>query len=370
MGDRLRYWVGFNLACGIGPVKIEALRNVFGSLERAWHASPAELRAAGLDARALSSLLNVRSSVDLDFEIERIKSAGFSTLSIDDAEYPLRLREIDQPPPMIYLWGTVEDRDQWAVGIVGTRRPSTYGRAITQEIAAALAHQGLTVVSGLARGVDGIAHKAALDAGGRTIAVLGSGLGNIYPPEHSQLAAAIASSGAVISEYSLDTPPEGRNFPPRNRIISGLSLGVIVVEAGRTSGALITADFAADQGREVFAVPADINRKQSAGTNRLIQQGAFPLTDPVEVFEVLNLAMLEQEVQLELQMPDDPTERKLLETLGREPKHVDEIRTLSNLPASEVSAALALLEIKGRVKQVGGMNFVRIREGRIDYRVD
>ncbi len=370
MGDRLRYWVGFNIAYGIGPVKIARLQAAFGDLESAWHASPAELREAGLDPRSLKSLLDVRSNVDLDFEIERLRASGFSAVSVEDAGYPLRLHEIDQPPPMIYLWGELEERDQWAVGIVGTRTPSSYGRSITQEIATALAHQGLTIVSGLARGIDGIAHKAALEAGGRTIAVLGSGLGNIYPPEHSKLAQSTAAHGAVVSEYSLDTPPEGRNFPPRNRIISGLSLGVIVVEAGRTSGALITADFAADQGRDVFAVPGDITRKQSMGSNRLIQQGAFPLTDPCEVLEVLNMAMIEREVQLELDLPANPTERKLLQSLGREPMHVDEIRSLSNMSASEVSAGLAMLEIKGRVKQVGGMHFVRVREGRPEYEVD
>jgi DNA processing protein len=207
-------------------------------------------------------------------------------------------------------------------------------------------------------------------AGGRTIAVLGSGLANIYPPEHTKLAEQISERGVVISEYSLDTPPEGKNFPPRNRIISGLALGVIVVEAGRTSGALITADFAADQGRDVFSVPGDITRNQSKGTNQLIQQGAFLLTDPLEVLEVLNLAMVDQEVQLEMDLPDEPSERLLLEALGREPLHVDEIRSRSHLSASEVSAGLAMLEIKGRVKQVGGMHFVRVRENRAQYQVD
>jgi DNA processing protein len=370
MGDRLRYWVGFNLAYGIGPVKIKALQAAFGDLESAWHAAPADLRKAGLDSRAISSLLEVRNNIDLDLELKRLKADGFAALPIEHSEYPHRLREIDQPPPLIYLWGTIEERDQWAVAIIGTRNPSAYGRAIAQEVAMTLAHQGLTIVSGLARGIDGIAHKAALEAGGRTIAVLGSGLGNIYPPEHKGLAESIAGSGAVVSEYSLDTPPEGRNFPPRNRIISGLSLGVIVVEAGQASGALITTDFAADQGRDVFAVPGDITRKQSVGTNRLIQQGAFPLTDPSDVLEVLNLAMIEQEVQLELDLPVEPAERKLLDSLSREPKHVDEIRALSELSASEVSAGLAMLELKGRVKQVGGMHFVRVRETGAEYKVD
>lgn len=370
MGDRLRYWVGFSLVHGIGPVRINALKEAFGDLEAAWNASPADLRASGLDSKTLASLLDLRSSIDLDDELERMSRQGFQAITVEDEGYPMRLREVDQSPALLYVWGDLQERDQWAVGIVGTRTPSSYGRAVTEELATALANQGLTIVSGMARGVDGIAHQAALDAGGRTIAVLGSGLEHIYPPEHHQLARAIAESGAVVSEYALGTPPEGRNFPPRNRIISGLSLGVVVVEAGRTSGALITADFAADQGRDVFAVPGDITRKQSVGTNRLIKQGAVPLTEAAEVMEVLNLAMLDQQKQLELELPADPVEARLLETLGREPLHVDEIRARCDMPANEVSAGLAMLEIKGRVKQVSGMHFVRIREGRPDYTVD
>lgn len=370
MGDKLRYWVGFNYVHGIGPVRFAALQAAFGDLERAWHASPAALRGAGLDSRTIDALLEARNDLDLDAELQRIESQGFSVYTVEDDRYPSRLREIVQPPPLIYAWGSLEERDQWAVGIVGTRRPSSYGRIVAEEVATALAQQGLTIVSGLARGIDGIAHRAALEAGGRSIAVLGSGLANIYPPEHKELASAMVERGAVVSEYSLDTSPEGRNFPPRNRIISGLSLGVVVIEAGRTSGALITADFAADQGRDVFAVPGDITRHQSAGTNYLIQQGAFPLTDALDVLEVLNLAVVEKEVQLELDMPDNPTERKLLEALGRQPMHVDEIRSRSSLTPSEVSAGLAMLEIKGRVKQVGGMHFVRVREERARYQVD
>jgi DNA processing protein len=370
MGDMLRYWVGFSLVNGIGPVRLSRLKEVFGDLERAWNAAPEDLRAAGLDNRTIESFLNVRSGTDLDLELRRMEDQGLTVVCVGDKKYPKRLNEVQNAPALLYCWGELEDRDQWAVGIVGTRNPSTYGRAVTEEVSCALARQGLTIVSGLARGVDGIAHQAALEAGGRTIAVLGSGLGNIYPAEHKRLAGMIAKRGAVITEYGLDTPPEGKNFPPRNRIISGMSLGVIVIEAGRSSGALITADFAADQGRDVFAVPGDITRRQSAGTNQLIKQGAHPLTDPEEVFEVLNLAMVEKEVQLSLDLPENPTERKLLETLGRHPLHVDEIQAKCQLPTSEISAGLAMLEIKGRVKQVGGMHFVRVREGRAEYQVD
>jgi DNA processing protein len=370
MGDMLRYWVGFNLVYGIGPVRIYRLREVFGDLERAWHASTAELRAVGLDNRTIESFLDVRAGIDLDLELRRIEQKGFTVVCAEDSEYPRRLKEVQHAPALLYCWGKLDDRDQWAVGIVGTRNPSSYGRAVTEEVSSTLARQGLTIISGLARGVDGIAHRAAIEAGGRTIAVLGSGLGHIYPAEHSKLAGAIAMQGVVLTEYGLDTPPEGRNFPPRNRIISGMSLGVIVIEAGSTSGALITADFAADQGRDVFSVPGDITRRQSSGTNQLIKQGAHPLTGAEEVFEVLNLAMVEKEVQLSLDMPENPTERKLLDALGRHPLHVEDIQTKCQLTTSEISAGLAMLEIKGRVKQVGGMHFVRVREGRAEYQVD
>ena len=206
-------------------------------------------------------------------------------LTWEEDAYPRRLKEIDQPPPVLYLRGDLLPADEWAVAIVGTRRITAYGRQVTEEVATTLARSGVTVVSGLARGVDSVAHKAALDAGGRTIAVLGSGVDVIYPSEHRSLAERMIASGAILSDYPVGTAPDGVNFPPRNRIISGLSLAVIVVEAGQKSGALITAEFAAEQGRDVFAVPGNINAPQSAGCNALIQQGARPLLQARDVLE-------------------------------------------------------------------------------------
>ena len=198
-------------------------------------------------------------------------------LTWEDAAYPHRLKEIDQPPPVLYLRGEILDEDGWCVAMVGTRRITVYGRQVAEEMASFLARRGITLVSGLARGVDGVAHEACLRAGGRTFAVLGSGVDRIYPPEHEKPGRTrIIERGAVISDYAPGTPPDSANFPPRNRIISGLSLATIVVEAGETSGALITATFAAEQGRDVLAVPGNINAPQSKGTNRLIQNGARP----------------------------------------------------------------------------------------------
>jgi len=192
----------------------------------------------------------------------------------------------------------------------------------------------------------------------------------IYPPEHRALSDNIAAQGSVVSDYALGTKPDGRNFPPRNRIISGLSLAVIVIEAGESSGALITADFSADQGREVFAVPGDIYKPNSKGTNRLIQAGAHPLVKPEEVLEVLNLDLVNSQDDAVAQLPENEVEQRVFQALSKQPIHVDELQTRCSLPASTINAALAMLELKGRVRQVGGMNFVRIREGKATYKVD
>jgi DNA processing protein len=232
-----------------------------------------------------------------------------------------------------------------------------------------LASNGVTVVSGLARGVDAIAHQAALKAGGRTIAVLGCGVDRIYPPEHTQLAEKIMANGALVSDYALGTPPDASNFPPRNRIISGLSMATVVVEAGETSGALITAQFAVDQGREVFAVPGNILALQSKGTNRLIAQGARPMLSVHDLLDVLNLTRVTEQRFVSKVLPADETEAKLMSVLTHEPLHMDEIRTQTGLPIERVSATLVMMELKGLVRQVGGLNYVAVREEQAGYEV-
>ena len=370
MGDDLRYWVGFNRISGVGAARFKLLMEAFGDLESAWKATSAELRSAGLGQKTVQGIIAARDKMDPARELDRIYELGFSLLTIEDRHYPSRLREIDLPPPLLYQNGDLGDHDRLAAAIVGTRRATQYGKSVAREIAYVLAGCGVTIVSGLARGIDGIAHQAALDAGGRTIAVLGSGLDNIYPPEHRALSDNIAAQGSVVSDYALGTKPDGRNFPPRNRIISGLSLAVIVIEAGESSGALITADFSADQGREVFAVPGDIYKPNSKGTNRLIQTGAHPLVKPEEVLEVLNLDLVNSQDDAVAQLPEDEVEQRVFQALSKQPIHVDELQTRCSLPASTINAALAMLELKGRVRQVGGMNFVRIREGKATYKVD
>ena len=361
------YWVGFNLVKGIGAARLRALLQHFGDVETAWNASPQDLRAAGLGPKLVETFQQVRADVSLERVWERMQHQGIQVLTWEDEDYPSRLKEIDQPPPVLYLRGSLIPEDEWAVAIVGTRGITPYGRQMTADLASILARRGVTVVSGLARGVDAEAHKAVLAAGGRTFAVLGSGVDHIYPPEHRQLAERILSSGALISDYAPGTPPDGINFPPRNRIISGLSLAVIVVEAGEHSGALITAEFAVEQGREVFALPGNINAPKSIGCNRLIQQGARPLLGPDDVLETLDLASAQQHRVARLVLPKDEVESRLLAVLSKEPLHVDEIRAQVDMPIEKVSATLALMELKGMVRQVGGMQYVTVHDVDGDY---
>jgi len=362
-----RYWIGFNLIKGIGAVRVQALLRHFGDLESAWKAAPIDLARAGLGGKAIERIVQARQSVDLEKLWTRIEAQGIKILTWEDDAYPQRLKEIEQPPPVLYIRGDYLPDDLYAVAIVGTRRVTAYGRQITEELAAFLASNGITVISGLARGVDAVAHQTALKAGGRTIGVLGSGVDKIYPPEHRAMAEKMMEQGAIVSDYAPGTPPDAANFPPRNRIISGLSLAVVVIEAGETSGALITAEFAAEQGREVFAVPGSILAPQSKGTNRLIQNGALPLLSVNDLMQALNLSRMGEQKAARKVIPSDETEARLMNVLGEEPMHVDEIRNRAELPIERVSAALALMELKGMVRQVGGMNYVAVREGQSDY---
>lgn len=360
MTDQRKYWVGFNMIRGIGPARLRILLEHFGDLERAWTAPRASLRAAGLGEKLAGEVIRHRSELDLDAAWERLRRADVQALTWPDPDYPRRLAEIDQPPPVLYLRGRLKDADLWSVAIVGTRAVTAYGRQVTEETAAFLAENGVTVVSGLARGVDTIAHRAALRAGGRTLAVLGSGLDRIYPHENRGLVEEILRRdlGAVLSDYALGTAPEGTNFPPRNRIISGLSLATLVVEAGEKSGAMITARFAVEQGRDVLAVPGNIFHPQSAGTNRLIRDGAQPFLRPEDILHVLEWARTVQYPERKRPSPEDGLERILFEKLGREAKHIDDLSAETGIPIAEIAAALTVMELKGLVEQAGGMNYV------------
>jgi len=358
VAGRERYYVGFNLVRGIGPARLRMLIDAFGDVERAWLAPAEALYRVGLDRRSLENLLETRARVDLDREVRRVAAVGAHILTWEDEGYPKLLAEIPDPPPILYVRGELKPEDAWAVAVVGTRRVSTYGREVTRRLVTVLAQSGVTIVSGLARGVDAVAHQTALEVGGRTIAVLGCGIDLVYPPEHRELARRIAAQGALVSEYPLGTQPEPGNFPPRNRIISGMSLGVVITEAGRNSGALITADYAAEQGRDVFAVPGSILSAGCAGTNRLIQDGAKPVLDAADILQELNLTMVAEQKEARQALPTTETEALILAHLSAEPVHVDDLTRAVGLPVAQVTSTLALMELKGMVRQVGGMKYV------------
>jgi DNA processing protein len=296
---------------------------------------------------------------------ELVHAYAISVHKSQGSEYPVVVVPVLTQHYMMLqrnLLYTAVTRARRIVVLVGTRKASNYGREAARMLATDLARAGVTIVSGLAKGIDTQVHRGAIDAGGRTLAVLGSGVDIIYPYENLKLAQDIVQHGALISEYPLGAAPEASNFPPRNRIISGLSRGVIVVEAGEQSGALITAAFAADQGRDVFAVPGSIFPRGSVGANRLIRDGATPVLSANDVLEALNLTSVAQHVEAQMLLPTDATEALLFEHVGDEATHVDEIGRAAGLPIATVSSTLAVMELKGLVRAVGGMNYVRARE--------
>jgi DNA processing protein len=361
-----KYWIGFARIPRVGRVRVGQLEDHFGRLEHAWRAGAADLRAAGLDSGTVSAIVEARAGIDLDHELELLARHGVQALTVHDDAYPRRLREIYDHPPVLFVRGTLTPADEWAVAVVGTRRVTVYGRQVAEEMARGLASNRVTVVSGLARGVDAVAHRAALEAGGRTIAVLACGLDLVYPPEHKRLAEQIIEQGALISDYPIGLQPRSEFFPRRNRILSGVSLGVLIVEGDVKSGAMITARQALEQNREVFAVPGSIYSPNSRGTNKLIQDGeAKPTLDVQDVLAELNLTMAVQQIEMTELVPADETESVLLRLIGGEPTHVDEVRRESGMPIATVTSTLAMLELKGLVRQVGRMNYVRAREAAV-----
>jgi DNA processing protein len=359
----LPYWLAFNRVKGIGPARFALLLGAFGSAREAWEAGSAEWRAAGLDERTATALGRQRARIVPEAELERLERLRVVALSLKHPAYPALLREIAQPPPVLYVRGQLTPADDWAVAVVGTRRASAYGRHVTEQLAGQLAAQSITIVSGLARGIDTYAHSAALASGGRTIAVLGCGPDLVYPPENARLAARIVEQGAIVTEFPPGTQPEAGNFPARNRLISGMALAVLVTEAPADSGALITTRFAAEQGRDVLAVPGNITSRSSQGTNKLIQDGARLVLETADVLAELNLHLVPQQLELREALPENATEGRLLDALAAagEPVHADELCRQSGLPIAEVSATLIMLELKGLVRQLAPMTYMRAR---------
>jgi DNA processing protein len=365
----LKYYVGFSFIPGIGRVRLSQLESHFHNLEDAWKAPAGELKQARLDDSVIKSITAGRPRISLDDEMEKLERNGVQALTYHDDKYPSRLKEIYDYPPILYVRGKILPEDEWCLAVVGTRRATVYGRQVTEEIVNDLAHNKITIVSGLARGIDTIAHQAALEAGGRTIAVSACGLDIIYPSENAGLAKRILEQGAIVSEYPLGTKPKPEHFPRRNRILSGLSLGVLVTEAGESSGALITADLALEQNRDVLAVPGSVLSPASQGTNHLIQEGAKLVRNCQDVLEELNLRAVAQQLEFKEIIPASDTESLLLKKLSAEPVHIDEICAASGLSVSTVSSTLAMMELKGLIKSVGSMKYVLAREARETYGV-
>ncbi|MBT9146874.1 MAG: DNA processing protein DprA [Syntrophomonadaceae bacterium] len=369
----MKYWLALNAISGLGPRRGRELLKSFGNPEAILNASERRLREVSEIGDTLArKIVAWREEINIEKELELIAKGNIKVLTIEDSGYPSYLSKIFDPPLVLYVKGELLPKDLAAVAIVGSRRPSIYGKMTAEKLGRELGANGLTIISGMARGIDSAAHKGALSSGGRTIAVFGNGLGIIYPAENEALADDIAMSGAVISEFPMLTPPERGNFPRRNRIISGLSLGVVVVEAARRSGALITVDRALEQGKEVFAIPGRVDSPISWGTNNLIQQGAKIATTSDSIVEELepllrNLQQIEggtKELKSSASGKLTPAlggdEKRLYELLS-DAKDIDTIIAESGFSASKVSSTLTTLQIKKLIKEFPGKVFVRSR---------
>ena len=357
-----------HLTPGIGPRLLAALVEHFGSARAAAEAPASRLvEVQGIGRETAAKIRAAIAEVDAQAELDRAAGAGVRIICRGEAEYPVALTYLPDAPPVLYVKGALVLEDAQAIAVVGMRRCSLYGQEQAERLAGGLARVGFTIVSGLARGIDTAAHRAALGAGGRTVAVLGNGLGQIYPPENARLAEAVAERGAVLSEFPMATEPRAENFPRRNRILAGLALGVIVAEAGKQSGALITARLAAEFGKEVFAVPNRVDAPGGAGVHALIRDGAKlveSVADVLDEFPDLGIpapagAENGTEDALALKVRLSAEEARILEVLDHEPRAADAIASLAGLEASRLSGALTLLELKGLVRALPGGRFVR-----------
>ena len=347
-----------NMMEHVGPVCVRALVSHLGSAAAIMEANESELKGAkGVGAEITRAITNQRDVLDVDAECTRADALGARILTAVDSEYPASLKEIHDPPLALYVLGALENNDAKGIAVIGTRRPTHYGRDVARQFSGQLARMRFTILSGLALGIDTVAHQAALDANGRTVAVLGSALDTLYPPANAALAQEIAQKGAVISELPLGRRPDKTTFPMRNRIVSGMSMGVLVVEAGHKSGALITARQANEQGRTVFAVPGRIDAPGSQGCLSLIRDGATMVAcidDILREYEFLNLRM-EDAPKMNRPAPVlDADETAIVDLLKHEEQHVDALIRASGLSASRISTLLLVLEMKKVVRMLPG----------------
>lgn len=358
--------IALNMLPTMGPVRLRKLLQVFGTPDRVLGARRDEIRGVeGIGREVADQIANWESLVDLPGELKRIREFGAEVITSESPLYPKQLREIHSPPIVLYVWGELLERDQHAIGVIGSRRTTHYGLESAKKLSYQLAYAGLTVISGLARGIDTAAHQGALAAKGRTVAVIGSGLMKLYPPENAALAEKIRSGqGAIVSEFSMEIEPDRQTFPMRNRIISGWSHGLLVVEAGAHSGALISVTQALEQGRNVYAVPGHINAPTAIGSNRMIQQGAKLVMDANDILDDLQILLPEskptpQATTRALPVMTDE-EQRVYGAIRESETSIDDITTAADLPSGIVSSTLLRLELKRLVKQLPGKYFVKL----------
>ncbi|PKN76366.1 MAG: DNA-protecting protein DprA [Deltaproteobacteria bacterium HGW-Deltaproteobacteria-10] len=367
--DKLKYLLALKSVTGIGNIALTSLIDIFGTGEAVFSASASQLQTApGVTKKAAVGITTFKDWAAINKDLELLENAGIQIITYQDELYPSKLLDIYDKPPLLYVKGILK-KDDINIALVGSRLASTYGKYTTDKISRELALQGITVISGLARGIDSAAHRGALSAKGRTIAVMGTGLDIIYPPENKKLFAAICENGAVVSEYPPGTPPRACNFPARNRIISGMSYGVVVVEAGDKSGSLITSRLALEQGREVFAVPGSIDSPGSRGTNKLIKQGAKLIENTTDILEEIlpqlektkipeALSVTEKETHLVNKKDNlNSIDRQIITLLSDSRLHIDELLNETDLPPGDVLSSLMKLELDGIIKQYPGKFF-------------
>lgn len=353
------YLNAFNMLIPIGPTRLAQIIKYFPDMKTAWDAPDYEFEKIFPDSKIARAVAEARKKINPQKEFKKLQKENIMIVTMDDQEYPKLLKEIYTPPPILYAKGMLSGNDI-CVGVVGTRQMTLYGKETAIDISAGLSRAGITIVSGLAKGIDSIAHKTALENNTRTIAVIGSSLdkNSIYPPQNKNLAEKICQNGALISEYPIGMPALPQNFPQRNRIISGLSLGVLIVEAKEKSGALITANNALEQNREIFAVPGPITSLNSVGPNNLIKTGAKAVTCANDILEELNLGKIAEHKENKKIIPGSEEEAMLLKLLSKEPTHIDTLVRKSNMNASKINSILVMMEMKGMARNLGGMNYI------------
>lgn len=351
--EQLSYLVALSTVGGLGPARLKLLLNYFGKPKNIWQANRQQLADLKLPQNVISALFLTKEKLNPPAYFSLLSKQNIQIITLFDQTYPPLLKEIPDPPVVLYVKGDFAAGDKKAIAVVGSRKMTAYGRQVTEQLVAGLVQAGLTIVSGLARGIDGAAHKAAMEAGGRTIAVLGGGLNRIYPPEHKKLAEEIVQKhGVVVSEFVPDQPALPGNFPARNRIIAGLSRGVVVTEAAEDSGSLITAKLALDQGREVFAVPGPITSPLSRGPLDLIKMGAKLVSGVEDILDEFGF-VAKKNASGQKTEADSPQERLILSLLENEAKYIDVLTRESGLTSAQVGSLLAMMELKGLVKRLG-----------------